>query len=124
MFVVAANQLVIAVCDGSTGAASIMASPVCMPIGCPSIPLTDNGTGQRSFTGCSKNLLVQPKIQVNSQRALQDTQREGVPLFASKKKFDEMGHPHLLLDEMGLDEMGINLPDFTDISEEVSLLCL
>ena len=105
MFVVAANQLVIAVCDGSTGAASIMASPVCMPIGCPSIPLTDNGTGQRSFTGCSKNLLVQPNIQVNSQRTLQDTQREGVPLFASKK----MGHLHLLLDEMGLDEMGINL---------------
>ena len=28
MFVVAANQLVIAVCDGSTGAASIMASQI------------------------------------------------------------------------------------------------
>ena len=25
-----------------------------------------------------------------------------------KKKLDEMGHLHLLLDEMGLDEMGIN----------------
>ena len=71
---------------------------------------------------------------MNSQSTLYDTQREGVPLFASKKKLDEMGHLHLLLDEMGLDEMGldemgldemgINLPDFTDISEEVSLLCL
>jgi len=29
-------------------------------------------------------------------------------LFASKK-LDEMGHLHLLLDEMGLDEIGINL---------------
>ena len=72
------------------------------------IPLTDNGTGQRSFTGRTKNLLVQPNIQVNSQRTLQDTQREGVPLFASKKKLDEMGHLHLLLDEMGLDEMGLD----------------
>ena len=25
-----------------------------------------------------------------------------------QKKLDEMGHLHLLLDEMGLDEMGIN----------------
>ena len=36
-----------------------------------------------------------------------DTQKEGVPLFASKK-LDEMGHLHLLLDEMGLDEMGLD----------------
>ena len=95
MFVVAANQLVIAVCDSSTGAASIIASPVCMPIGCPSIPLTDNGTGLRGFTGRSRNLLIQPNIQVNSQRTLQDIQRESVPLFASKIKLNEMGHLHL-----------------------------
>ena len=66
------------------------------------MPLTDNGR--------SKNLFVQPNIQANSQRTLQDTQREGVPIFASKKKkkLDEMGHQHLLLDEMGLDEMGLD----------------
>jgi len=53
--------------------------------------------------------LVQPNIQVNSQRTLQDSQREGVPLFAStKKEIDEMGHLHLLLDKMGLDEIGLD----------------
>jgi len=53
--------------------------------------------------------LVQPHIQVNSQRTLQDTQREGVPLLHQKiKKIDEMGHLHLLLDEMGLDEIGLD----------------
>ena len=101
VFVVAANQLVIAVCDGSTRAASIMASPVCMPIGCPSIPLTDNGTGQRSFTGCSKNLLVQPNIQDNSQRTYRILKEKVYHyLHQKKKKLYEMGHLHLLLDEI------------------------
>jgi len=72
------------------------------------IPLTDNRTGQRSFTGHSKNLLVQPNNQVNHQRIFIGYSKRRCTIICIKKELDKMGHLHLLLDEMGLDEMGLD----------------
>ena len=49
--------------------------------------------------------MVQPNIQVNSQRTYS---RCTIIYIKKKKKIDEMGHLHLWLDEMGLDEMGLD----------------
>ena len=85
-----------------------MASPVCIPIGCPSIPLTDNGTGQRSFTGHLKNLLVTTKHSSEQTKDLTGYSKRRCTIICIKKKLDKMGHLHLLLDKMGLDEMGLD----------------